>query len=297
MTREVYALLIGANQPPHKQVLPASVDVVMTMTQFLVLRFGSAVRIDALICSQATRASVRSKLKAASQLSPDSLFILMFSGHGGDTGHNRWTLNDGVLTNGELATALDAIDPSIEIFVANDCCFASGWFARAMSFLWRAVPFHSTLYSLAGRTPWLLRVLRGVIALTRPSRDIIEQFKASCAELLRPLLHPDSVVMVAAASGTSSGGTDFIDTLCLALPTTDGYVHLIERMKQIKATSADWSLYGTDTGKARAPLLPAPEALCCSGTAAQLGPAIGGGKSPRRARKREPALPPAAETR
>jgi hypothetical protein len=74
-----------------------------------------------LLGTAATRANVRAQLRTAAQASrPGDLFVLTFSGHGGERG--IWVLADGSLTDAEMREALGAFQSGVRVFVVSDAC-------------------------------------------------------------------------------------------------------------------------------------------------------------------------------
>jgi metacaspase-1 len=69
----------------------------------------------------ATRANVRVQLgEAADACRPGDLFMLTFSGHGGEGG--LWVLYDGSLRDAEMRAALAAFRPGVRVLVISDSC-------------------------------------------------------------------------------------------------------------------------------------------------------------------------------
>jgi metacaspase-1 len=74
-----------------------------------------------LLGSTATRDAVRAQLREASSAShPGDLFMLTFSGHGGERG--VWVLFDGSLKDAELRECLAAFRPGVRVLVISDAC-------------------------------------------------------------------------------------------------------------------------------------------------------------------------------
>jgi hypothetical protein len=74
-----------------------------------------------LLGTAATRASVCAQLRtAASTCEPGDLFMITFSGHGGERG--VWVLADGSLKDSEMRDALAAFRPGVRVLVISDAC-------------------------------------------------------------------------------------------------------------------------------------------------------------------------------
>ena len=95
-----------------------------------------------LITQKATRAAVNDAIAAAAkQLGKDDIFLLTYSGHGGqvddtngdepDGKDETWVLYDGQLVDDELYLHYTQFKPGVRIFVLSDSCH-SGTVTRAM---------------------------------------------------------------------------------------------------------------------------------------------------------------------
>jgi hypothetical protein len=130
------AVHVGADvlaSPPHPNWPPtrSSRDTVARMARLC--ESAGISRQHHLRGAHATRDRVRSAItRTATDLHPDGLLVLTFSGHSDrgeldDHGHRdtRWCLHDGTLAFGELAEALSAAAPTARVIVVAATCYAA----------------------------------------------------------------------------------------------------------------------------------------------------------------------------
>jgi hypothetical protein len=231
------AVLIGANHPTGFTDVPAALDAVYVASEFLTYRFGSAGALASpswmvsLTKKKATKDAVAKALKKAKKQSdPGDLFVLLFSGHGGNPQTEQFfQLHDDTFTDSELAAAVNAFDTGVEVVVIADCCHAAKMFTPG---------------PISGHPPPLppdpaqLR-LRLTDWLTRRSNNLLSKVAETA-----------SFVLGASSSGIQvhvNGQSEFVRTLTEAVPDADRYKDLLGAMKALVPTpeeQANWSVAG-----------------------------------------------------
>jgi hypothetical protein len=272
MARTMRAVLIGANAAAGVNPVPEALDAVHIATGFLVHRFGSAgtlnppSRIVSLINAAPTKLAVDTALADAAKDSADGdLFILLFSGHGGNPQTEQYfLLNDDGFTDSDLANAINAFDPDVEIVVIADCCYAAKMFHPGPTIhppgipAIPGIPHVPHVPHVPGMPPVpVIPHVPVIPGFPDPPADP-SQFRKDLRSWLRKrqtavfakLAAPARFVLAASASGIqrhANAQSEFVRTLADAVPNTNRYKHLLAEMKALvpkPAEQANWSVDG-----------------------------------------------------
>jgi metacaspase-1 len=112
----------SGKRSPLGRALCVGVDAGMDARRFLDLAVERGFVTPVLLIDEAaTCAAVRAKLaEMAAACEKGDLFLLTFSGHGGDTG--TWQLRDGKLSDEQLRCDLAAFRRGVRVLVVSDSC-------------------------------------------------------------------------------------------------------------------------------------------------------------------------------
>jgi hypothetical protein len=255
MPRTMRAVLIGANRALGGFTkIPAALDAVHVASRFLADRFGTAGKLVApskllaLTGTKPTKAAVDGALaKAAKDSAAGDLFVMLFSGHGGNPKTEQYfQLHDQSFTDSDLANAINAFDPAVEVVVVADCCHAAKLFdpgpmihpghpGHPIS----GVPAIPTVPGL-GPTERLEKFRLGLRSWSTLRRTSV----------LKKIAQPANFVLAASASGIqvhANGQSEFVRTLIDAVRPAGRYKDLLDEMKNlvpVPEEQADWSVKG-----------------------------------------------------
>jgi hypothetical protein len=133
--RRARALLIAGDQPGSPGVSTAgAVEALAVIAQDLHTRFaGTGVEVATLRAAPTRQGVGEALARCLASTAGDDLLIVMYAGHGAEPTADRpaeaWLLSAGeVFSDIDLATALAALAPEVDVVVISACCYGEGFF-------------------------------------------------------------------------------------------------------------------------------------------------------------------------